>query len=201
MRKGIIFLMALGLCGAGCSSEPVAPSAVPEPDPVTATPEYWLAKPSAAAVGGDNYDVLWNACATVAKGEYFTLDREDYREGILTTRPMVSKQLWEFWRSDAGDLYYAAQDSVQTIRRTIRFEFDREPNGCTVTPKVLIERLAQPNKRITSSAEYRKFFRVPENRSPLDTTTDDYWFSIGRDYAMEAELTQAIQTQLTGKAQ
>jgi hypothetical protein len=195
-----ILLMLLVMIGAGCSSEPAPLSAPPEPDPATATAGYWLAKPAAAAVGGANYDQLWDACADVARGEYFGLDRQDYREGLLTTRPLVSKQVWEFWRSDAGDLYYAVEDSVQTVRRTIHFEFDRQANGCTVTPKVLVERLAQPSRQITSSGEYRNLFRVEtQQRVPGDVgPSDEYWYAVGRDYAMEAELAQAIQSRLGG---
>jgi hypothetical protein len=196
VKKKIALLLALGLWGAGCSSEPVAPSSVPEPDPATGTAEYWLAKPATSSAASANYDQLWGASEAVARADFYSLDREDYREGLLTTRPLVSKQIWEFWRNDAGDAYEADQDSVQTIRRTILFEFDRQPSGCKVTPKVLIERLAQPNRRITSSGEYKKFFNVPGRKTDVDNPTDDYWFSVGRDYAMEAELAAAIQQKL-----
>jgi hypothetical protein len=85
------------------------------------------------------------------------------------------------------------EDTVQAIRRTVRFDFERQPGGgCTVTPKVLIERFVQPNKRITSTGEYRQYF------SPIDSTelNVDYWYAIGRDYEMESDLAIAIRQRM-----
>jgi hypothetical protein len=205
IRIRIISVIAPALvaaaCLLGCSSAPAPVTEPPILDPATAKADYWLAKPSAASLYDDSYDRLWNACADTARSEFFDLDRQDYRDGLLTTRPLVSKQIWEFWRSDAGDSYYAMQDSVQTIRRSIQFEFDKQAGGGTVSPKVLIERFAQPNRRITSTGDYRRVF-APVNtgtadpNDPYGNEDQGYWYSIGRDYAMEAELVQAIRLRL-----
>jgi hypothetical protein len=189
--KRITLLVALLL--AGCSSAPVPPSDAPQLDPATARSEYWLAKPAAATVYCDNYDSLWDVCSQLAISDFYSLDRQDYREGVLTTHPMVSKQIWEFWRHDTGDLYYATENTVQAIRRTIHFDFDRRPDGgSTVTPKVVVERFVQPNKRITSTGEYREYF------SPVDSASkdEDYWYAIGRDYEMESDLIIAIREKI-----
>jgi hypothetical protein len=205
IRINIIAAIAAGCLVAaylpGCSSSPPPVTEPPVLDPATAKPDYWLAKPSAASLYDDDYDRLWNACAETAKSEFFSLDRQDYRDGLLTTRPLVSKQLWEFWRSDAGDSYYALQNSIQTIRRSIEFDFDRQAAGGTVSPKVLIERFAQPNRRITSTGDYRQFFSPvntgpPATPDPYGDANEGYWYSIGRDYAMEAELVEAISDRL-----
>ena len=54
---------------------------------------------------------------------------------------------------------------MQTIRRTIRFEFTRRPDGSYIAyPKVLIETSAHPQRRITSQAQYSQAFTsVGEN--------------------------------------
>jgi len=193
-------IAATGLWLSGCSSEPLPPTEPRQLDPATAKADYWLAKPAAAIVYGEDYDQLWDACADVARADLYSLDRQDYRDGLLTTTPMISKQIWEFWRNDAGDSYDAMQDTLQTIRRTVRFEFDRGSGGNTVTPKVLVERFAQPNNRITSTGEYRGYFATTDEpssmRSPYSTSSEDYWYAIGRDYAMEAELAKAIKAKL-----
>ena len=56
-------------------------------------------------------------------------------------------------------------DPLQTIRRTIRFEFTRRPDGSYIAyPKVLIETSAHPECRITSQAQYSQAFTsVGEN--------------------------------------
>jgi hypothetical protein len=198
---GWVVIIAAGILFSGCASSPPPVTEPPVLDPVTATPEYWLAKPAAASVYGEDFDKLWSASAETAHNEFFTIDRQDYRDGLLTTRPLISKQIWEFWRSDAGDEYYAWQNSLQTIRRTIQFEFDRQSGGATVSPKVLIERFSQPNRRITSTGEYRRFFTPQPTAAEASAVDKDdqeygYWYSVGRDYAMEAELASAIKLRL-----
>jgi hypothetical protein len=175
---------------AGCASAPPPPEP-PVPDPASGKAAYWLDKPAAAVVYDQDYDELWGICADLARSEQFTLDRQDYRDGILTTHPLVSRQIFEFWRPDSGDLYYVVQNSLQTVRRTIEFQFHEVGEGYTVTPKVVIERLAQQNKRITSTSEYGQAFGGYD-LTP-DITNSDLWFAVGRDLMMEAELANAIK--------
>jgi hypothetical protein len=190
-RPNVLLLLApVVLVLAGCSSEPVPLTEPPQIDPATAKPDYWLSKPAAATIYCASYDKLWDICSQTAVVYFYAIDRQDYREGLLTTHPLVSKQIWEFWRHDAGDGYYEMQDTAQAIRRTIQFDFDRpSAGGCTVTPKVLIERFVQPNRRISSTGEYRPYF------SPIDSKerANDYWYAIGRDYEMESALALAIK--------
>jgi hypothetical protein len=190
-KRFTIILISLIL--GGCSYEPQPVSEPPQVDPATAKPDYWFAKPAAATVYGDNYDQLWDAAAASAQQYWYDLDRQDYRNGILTTHPMVSKQFWEFWRHDAGDSYAEWQDTLQTVRRTVRFEFDHSGNGGTVSPKVLVERFAQPNNQITSTGEYRNYFSADTADA---NKTNDYWYPIGRDYALEAQLAHAIKLRI-----
>ena len=97
----------------------------------------------------------------------------------------------------------AVQNSLQTIRRTVRFRFDKSPGGYTVTPKVLVERFSQPTKRITSAAQYRSTFayETPDSSVERETgvrDTGEYWYAIGRDEAMESQLAERIKDKLQG---
>jgi hypothetical protein len=67
----------------------VPPSAPPQLDPASAKPEFWLGKPAAVTIYGADYDRMWEICSQVATADLFSLDRQDYREGVLTTHPMV----------------------------------------------------------------------------------------------------------------
>jgi hypothetical protein len=205
MTKWHIAILAVIIAGAilsGCDSEPQPLTEPVKLDPATAKPSYWLNMPAAASVFCDDYDKLWVVCGDVARDELFTLDREDYRDGLLTTHPMISRQFFEFWRPDTGDTYGVVQNSLQSVRRSIEFHFDKLPGGYTVSPKVLIERLARENQRVSVSAQYQEVFnsqiytsadRQAGAKAPDSAST---WYATGRDLAMEAELAKIIQQRL-----
>lgn len=193
----IVPLLA-GLIGCAAAPPPLEP---PELNPATATADYWLKQPAEATVFSDNYDKLWNTCEELARNELFELDREDYRDGLLTTKPLVSKQIFEPWRPDTGDTYEVVQNSLQTIRRTIEFDFEKLPGGYTVTPKVVVERLASRNPHITSTAEYGGVVTGAEAGAmpavgAQNETTPPYWYAINRDRPMEAQLAKTIEQRL-----
>jgi hypothetical protein len=178
--------------------------------PATATPaeqaqpSYWLAQPALSTASSADFDKLWNACAETARGYLFQLDREDYRSGVITTRPMVSKQFFEPWRRDAGTTYDIARDSMQTIRRTLRFEISRNDDGSyTARPKVVVEQFSLVEQRITSVSQSRLIF-TGVNPSPIQDTELDrtspkqtqYWYAVGRDETMEKNVANEVSDRL-----
>jgi hypothetical protein len=199
-RIGIPLLLAASIL-AGCSSGP-APE-IPPPMPAKlGRASYWYAQPSVASVDSGDYDLLWNTCDYVAHRDLFSMDVEDYREGIMETQPLVSRQFFEFWRPDTGDTHGLIQNSLQATRRTIRFEFTKTTDGFEVTPKVLIEQLAQSTARVTSPLQYERVFEQPLTPPQADETGAQghyfasRWYAIGRDLAMEKELAQDISDRI-----
>jgi len=208
---GATILLALsGLPVAGCSLGSPLPSDVtlgemgpatrPDSDIKLARPEYFLSQPPVASVVYGNYDALWNTAGAVAEDDLFTLDDQDYREGILTTAPMVSQQFFEPWRHDTGNFDEMLVSSLQLVRRTIRFRFVRAGEDWRCTPRVLVERFSQPGRRLTSPDEYRSAFDYQvqssgEKEAGLKVATT-YWYAIGRDTDMEKELAAAIRSRL-----
>lgn len=163
---------------------------------------FWFAKPAVTSVACSNYDSLWSHVAQVALADGFAIDREEYRNGLLTTKPLVSAQIFEPWRQDVGDLYGSVQSTISTVRRTIHFDVRRLPDGSfAAVPKVLIERHALAERRITSVTEYLDVFQT--NR-PLDQEyteegvllLPDYWYAIGRDYSLERKLAEQLKAHL-----
>ncbi len=67
-----------------------------------ATADYWLKQPAVASVGSQDYQKLWAACSQTLRNYQFDIQQQDYREGVLTTWPMISMQFFEVWRSDTG---------------------------------------------------------------------------------------------------
>jgi hypothetical protein len=187
---------------AGCHSRNAAPPATQRAtdlDPQLATPEYWWSQPAAAIAESASFDSLFAAARLVAVDNYFTIDRSDYRDGLMTTFPLVSKQFFEFWRHDVIGAKAVAESSLATIRRTIHFQIIRLPNGrYRLLPKVLIERYCIPERRITTVAQYDSIFS-PSGQTrysdvePAQRTFPAYWYAVGRDADLEKFLATEIQ--------
>lgn len=194
---GMAAMVTMGFLG-GCLSHvksggPVATDI----DPQTTLPSYWWKQQAYSKVYGDNFEALWGGAERAVRNRLFTLDRQDYRDGVLTTAPMVSKQNWEFWRRDVVDKQSLDESSLATVRRTVRFEIiKRSDGGYVVEPRVLVERLSLNGKRITAVVNYTEAFAAqpaPKYASPGEATAPtSYWYAIGRDTALEKELAEEI---------
>lgn len=201
-KKSACGLALVTLCLFGCATKPPSTHRATDIDLATTQPFYWLDKPSAATVGNFQFQPLWDACEKVAREYLFQLDRQDYRLGLITTKPMISKQLLEPWRKDAGTFHAVLANSLATIRRTLRFEIDRDDDGLyVVKPKVLVEQETILERRITSASQYRTAFSGPAvgSRTALDQETEIpivYWTPIGRDSEMEIHIAAAIGNKL-----
>lgn len=202
-RIAIYSLTALLLTGC-VSSNPRsgAGNAVTSKKPETATIQYWVDQPARTTVKANDYDQLWNACDRVAIRYLFAIDRTDYREGLLTTKPLISKYFVEFWRNDVQFSEDLAQSSIATYRRTIRFEIHKSDDGrFEAAVKVIVERSSAFEHRVTTAIQYRDAFGA----FPLGTEFFDdegvkqsqqSWYAVGRDTALEVELGKKIQNAL-----
>jgi hypothetical protein len=195
-------LLLGGVFFAGCTHVAISP-AVTETDQKDAQQPYWLAQPDNASVTHDNYDELWEACTEAARWRGFIIDRTDYRQGILTTRPLVSKQIFEVWRRDVATIGDQVESTLATKRRIIRFEISRESDDETFrcVPKVLVEHYAAADRRVTSIERYREAFSIEtaQGSKERDMGIDippEYWYTTGRDEAMEKQLAEAVQSRL-----
>jgi len=202
-----LWTVGIFLVLGACASDPVAPPATTQPGMAVAAPEatakYWMDQPAVAAVSSRDFQKLWDACANTVHNYLFPLDQEDYREGVMTSWPVISKQVFEPWRRDAGTHHEVWQSTLDTIRRTIRFDFVRDEDGTFVArPKVLVERLSQLQRRITSASEYTLVFTAPG----ANMTTDQgvifparYWYAIGRDETMEKDLADSVRDKVNDR--
>ena len=191
---------------AGCAGRAPNARVATDLNPATTQPSYWFDQP-AAKVLADDFDQLWGVCEETARDYLFDVDRRDYRGGVLTTEPLVSSQWFEFWRPDVRTIGASQESSLATMRRTVRFEFTRTPDGkFEVAPKVLVERNAVAETRITSVVSYRGIFALPRKKDerPYGTRESDvglalpsrYWYPTGRDTALESALLDSIQKKL-----
>jgi hypothetical protein len=188
----------------GCTTVEQSPS-VTETDKELASPEYWLKQPATSSVTHDNYDELWEACKGVARWRGFLVDRQNYREGVLTTLPLVSKQLFEPWRRDVATIADMTESTLATERRIVRFEIAKNPDDDTFTcvPKVLVQRYTSTERRITSITRYRESFSIEtaQGNKETDKGVDlpvEYWYTTGRDAQLEKRLADGVQSRVRG---
>lgn len=182
---GLVVCSLLAGCGQRIDRSPTATTRpAGADDPRTATVDYWLAQPAGAGVRAGELTVLWDACEDVARAWTFRIDRRDYRAGVLSTEPMVSRQVFEFWRRDGEKFPDAQEATLGTIRRTIFFQFSRGADGVyEVSPKVVVERHA------TVEPKYRDDPDMPVT----------YWYALRRDVLMEQRLAEDIRRRLSGE--
>jgi hypothetical protein len=206
-RTLLLAASLLGAVAAGAGCEPA--HSPPATQPATSIDyhegqsNFWLSKPAIVSVNCSSYDALWSNAAWMVHMDGFVIDREEYRNGVLTTKPLVSAQVFEPWKRDVGDQRGLLQSTLATMRRTIHFDLHRLPDGSfAAAPKVLIEHHALAERRITSVTEYLDVFAT---QRPLDEEyteegvllVPDYWYAVGRDYALERELAAQLRAQMT----
>lgn len=202
MRVVILVLM---MCGAGCAASRVggrtttamdATAATRYPD-TAATTQPGAASPS---VSSRDFDALWKALEKSLEARMFRIDRRDYRAGILTTHPLISKQFFEFWRRDTLGADDVAESTLNTMRRTVRIEIahDETTGVYTAMPHVEIERYSDAGRRLTSAAMYRTAFKRTEARGTPErdrgiNLQSRYWYTVGSDERLEAALVESTQ--------
>lgn len=201
MSNGRGAAVLLGLALSGCATP-----GVPRIDPVHAPVEvstigYWMDRPATATVVDRDYDRLWKACEQAAASRHFALDRRDYRNGILTTRPLLAGQLLEFWRRDVPDAYSVAEANLASIRRTIQFEIVEVDGQYEARPKVVVERHATPQRRMTAgvlnrSVSSRAAATSYNDFDPNVALPPDYWYAVRRDETLEANLARDVRRRL-----
>ena len=210
---GFVVSSIVALCVAGCITgrqEPAATQPATAVDLATTQPEYWYARPTVAEVRASDFGKLWDAAKETARKYQLALDREDYRAGVISTVPEISKQVFEFWRGDAGTASEAVANTTGAVRRTVRFEVSRGADGTfTLVPKVLVERQSIFERRVTDVSQYRYAFAGPARAQPARTavtldpeTYQDvpvkYWYPIGRDLEMERQVARRVEKEMKG---
>lgn len=185
----------------GCTHVEQSP-AITQTTKETTTQAYWLAKPDNASVTHDNYDELWEACADTARWRRFHVDRTEYRNGLMTTWPLVSQQIFEPWKRDVVTLTDLTESTLASMRRIIHFEISRQEDGTFhCVPKVLVERYSSSERRITSVTEYRESFSIETEQGSRERDKGidlpyTYWYTVGRDDALEKVLADGIRSRL-----
>lgn len=199
--KSLWALAVAGIVVAGC--HPATPTATPvtELPKKQAYQEYWFNQPAVVKVESNNYDALWNACERAAAKSLFLVERFDYRLGVLSTKPLVSKQFFEFWKGDVVDAKSQILSDLATRRRTVRFQIFEEGDHFVCEPKVVVDHYSMPERRLTAVTQYQYAFSIhqpfaEENADDGTPERVDYWYAESRDPALERVIADRIREEL-----
>lgn len=100
------------------------------------------------SIYGGNYDVMWREARILLSQLGFRLDRQDYRQGVMTTLPLESPNVMEFWAPDREGFKSSLESTVNFYRRTIRVIIEPRNNyqSYRISVQALVERRTNPTE-------------------------------------------------------
>jgi len=205
IARRLVCAMSLPLFLTGCQgptlSKTPTPKVATDIDPKFATSAYWFDQPAIERIAAKDYDALWNACERTLIQSSFAVDRLDYREGYMTSKPLVSKQSFELWKNDIVDYRSQQQSDLATRRRIVHFQISRQGENYVCEPKVVVEHYSMSEHRITDVYQYRDVFSVrrqlQEERNDDGTAVRiEYWYAERRDDALEHAIADRLRKNL-----
>jgi hypothetical protein len=186
------FCLALAIC-AGCGPMYTKPL---EREPATRAER--------------NFRDLWDAACTMLKEYGFTLDRQDRRDGVMTTYAVSGGHgLEALWRKDASNMFQFRENTTQNILRAARvtvFRLPDRPDEFDFRVEVRMARSNRPQPQMTDTVEINRMpvRQLPELRfSDLETRNRRrgeklrgvraFIVPLGEDEDLAARIDQAIR--------
>ena len=181
-----------------------APTAGPATAPATAPAGRMVLKvvdPNQASrfIYNAGYDNVWQQAIGVLTKAGFTLDRQDYRLGVLSTKPLPGAQFVEFWKPQHVNALNAMENTINTQRRIVRITISRaeKPDFYEIGVQVLVERQTNPTEEIggpifvEGSGFGRNAVTLRSDYAPLKPEVGR-WVTMGHDPDMEKKLIDAL---------
>ena len=126
-------------------------------------------------------------------GDYFELLPADPYDGRIVSKPRIAPGYEQFWKPGNPDTRGRLLASFQTIRQTATAKiYDGERGGFLVYVVVEkeLEDLPRPTQARVGSALFQDSPTVDRQLEVVggETSADQAWFKIGRDYALEQQI-------------
>ncbi len=159
--------------------------------------DYRSSQPVSIADPSLEADQAWEAVQETLRRHRFQLDRVDRRAGRITTMPLTSQQLFEFWRHDVDTGPDLWESTLNPIRRWVEVTVARADDETWMELTVVVhkERLSSPDRQLNNAGTAYQYFgaslRSTDGINRV-TAENDTWFDQGRDPAMEDYLLRAI---------
>ena len=169
-----------------------------------ATPTPHVGNP--VTISAAEYRRVYDATLWVLRRHGFVLDRQDYRFGVVATRPLHAPTVLEPWLGRNLSFTDAVASTLNDQRRiaTVRLEpagTDRpasegpQPPDYRLSVEVMMERRQIPRRYLTGSTAGRRVLRdlvatpVQWQRRGIKGF---YWHPVGQDHRLEQRLLQHI---------
>ncbi|HUO09181.1 MAG TPA: hypothetical protein VM008_12815 [Phycisphaerae bacterium] len=145
-----------------------------------------------------SYDNIWQQAMKLLTNTGFTLDRKDYRLGILTTKPLPSAQFVEPWKPQQTNFTNAMENTINMQQRTVRLSISPvplKPDFYEIGIQVLVERQNNPIEQmggpifVEGSGFGRAQVSLRSDYTPaVITGIGPSWYVLGHDPDLEKKL-------------
>ena len=168
----------------------------------TGNPEVITGPDETVSVSCDA-DGVWQLCLSELTRRGFRVDRADRRTGLIQSYPRLSSQWFEFWGGDVVTPADAAEASLHTVRRRVRFEIEQlSDRDCRLTCDVDVERLSVGPRRVSGAVRACDVLNNAAGRSLADPlasrgqTHKGRWVLLGQDRTLAAHILATISKNL-----
>ena len=143
-----------------------------------------------------SYDRTWQEAMTLLNKTGFTLDRKDYRLGVLTTQALPSAQIVEPWKRQHAGFTNAMENTLNCQRRRVRLTVSavlNKPEFYEIAVQVLVERQTNPTETLTAPAfvqgsGFGRSYESLRTDYGADDTEKSIWVLLGHDPKLEKKL-------------
>ena len=124
-------------------------------------------------------------------------------EGWIETRPKIGGQLLEPWKRDSTRGFERLHATLQTVRRFAKIRVIPTAGNYLVDLKVYkeLEDLEQPIGSTVSGRPLRIDNSLDIDRNEIFEVVSKGWIPLGRDFSLEQEILQNLQTRFVEAAQ
>ena len=134
---------------------------------------------------------------------HFTINKSDFKQGYIRTRPLQAAQFFEFWRSDTIGQTNTTEANIHTIRRTAELNIIEKEQQLCIDCNVKVQRLSLFDLEGSSEAIARDRFPTSETISPRKKiafyATQKAWIDLGNDDQLATVILNRLKEKLTEK--
>lgn len=143
-NNSLIFILCIAAILTGCQPQHLKPF---DPGPTSAAEQ--------------NFEALWQSARRVLKRRGFELDRQDRRDGVITTYAATSGHFFELWRKDAATIFHQRENAMQKIMRAVKVTLRRvkDTNRYDLNVEILMARSNKPPAQLTDSSQAMEIIR------------------------------------------
>ena len=162
----------------------------------------WAPLNNPVPIAAADYDAVYQSSKRAILDLGFALDRQDYRFGRVTSKPLAAPSIGEVWFPSNADAATAWENTLNTQRRIaqvwIEPATDPQNNTAdlyTLRVEVQLERRQSPARRLNGSTRPNGMFNVlTSNPAEYQRAgiAGSFWHPVGRDNALEQKLLQRI---------